>query len=166
MTQTNYSEQTIGELFDGKLPWKNIKGMMSGFKDAGRFDLFVAALQKRVPWDERILLPLGPRLFIVRKEDGSIITKSWSGAEFGDYRQNWKLKARIFVRDSAERYREIYTEMAHADPEWMEMREFYDPLDGTLLDVEVVPPGYPLIHDFEPDLEGFYEDWLGRPLPA
>ena len=28
-----------------------------------------------------------------------------------------------------------------------------------------VPPGYPVIHDFVPDLEGFYEGWLGRELP-
>ncbi|TPN64616.1 acetone carboxylase subunit gamma, partial [Mesorhizobium sp. B1-1-5] len=24
--------------------------------------------------------------------------------------------------------------------------------------------GYPIVHDFEPDLEGFYRDWLGKPL--
>jgi N-methylhydantoinase A/oxoprolinase/acetone carboxylase beta subunit len=35
----------------------------------------------------------------------------------------------------------------------------------TLLEVEAVPPGYPVIHDFVPDLEGFYEQWLGRELP-
>ncbi len=44
------------------------------------------------------------------------------------------------------------------------MREFYDPIDGTLLYVETVPPGYPIIHNFEPDLEAFYTEWLGRPL--
>ncbi len=46
----------------------------------------------------------------------------------------------------------------------MELREFYDPIDGTLLYVETVPPGYPIIHNFEPDLEAFYTEWLGRPL--
>ena len=25
-------------------------------------------------------------------------------------------------------------------------------------------PGYPIVHDFEPDLEGFYRDWLNAPL--
>lgn len=29
---------------------------------------------------------------------------------------------------------------------------------------EAVPPGYPVIHSFQPDLEAFYEKWLGRPL--
>jgi acetone carboxylase gamma subunit len=46
----------------------------------------------------------------------------------------------------------------------MELREFYDPNDGTLLHVEAVPPGYPIVHNFEPDLEAFYNEWLGRPL--
>ena len=29
-----------------------------------------------------------------------------------------------------------------------------------------VPPGYPPVHDFVPDLEGFYKEWLGRELPV
>ena len=48
----------------------------------------------------------------------------------------------------------------------MELREYYDPLDGTLLDVELVSPGYPIVHNFQPDLEVFYNDWLGRPVPT
>ena len=47
-----------------------------------------------------------------------------------------------------------------------EIREFICPGCGTLLEVEAVPPGYPVTFDFLPDLEGFYEQILGRPLPA
>jgi acetone carboxylase gamma subunit len=36
----------------------------------------------------------------------------------------------------------------------------------VLHEVEACPPGYPILHDFEPDLEGFYRDWLNMPLPA
>ncbi len=161
---TTYSKAVIADLVDGKLPWKTLKEMMSSYKDADRFDKYVAVLQERVAWKERILLPLGPHLFIVRKDDGGIVTKSSSGFEFGDYRENWKLKARIYVRNSNEAYREIYPALMHADPLWMELREYYDPFDGTLLEIEVVPPGYPILHSFQPDLEGFYRDWLGRPL--
>lgn len=160
-----YDRQTIRQLVDGTLPWPQAKEMMSSFKDPERFDTYVEVLQANVPWDDRILLPLGPHLFIVQKADGSIVTKSRSGFEFGDYRENWKLQARIFVRDSDESYQEIYPKMMHADPKWMEIREFYDPLDGTLLQVECVPPGYPIVHNFEPDLEGFYTEWLGRTFP-
>jgi acetone carboxylase gamma subunit len=161
---SQYSKEVIADLVDGKLPWKMLKEMMSKYKDADRFDKYLAVLQERQTWPEKILLPLGPHLFIVRKADGSIVTKSSSGFDFGDYRQNWKLKARIFVRDTDEAYREIYPELMHADPKWMELREYYDPVDGTLLEIEAVPPGYPIVHSFQPDLEAFYRDWLKRPL--
>ncbi len=161
---TTCDKTTIAEMLDGKLPWDSLKDLMSSFKDADRFEKYITVLQERVPWNDTILLPLGPRLFIVRKADGSIVTKSLSGHEFGDYRTNWKLAARIYVRTTHESYREVYTEMTYGDPQWMELREYYDPLDGSLLDVEVVPPGYPVVHNFDPDLEGFYRDWLGRPL--
>lgn len=163
---TTYDKNTIAQMLDGKLPWDSLKAMMSGYKDASRFETYLEVLQERAAWDDKILLPLGPHLFIVRKKDGSIVTKSSSGFEFGDYRKNWKLQAKLFVRKTHQTYQEIYPEMAYGDPEWMEMREFYDPIDGTLLDVEAVPPGYPILHNFEPDLEGFYREWLGRPLPT
>lgn len=162
----SYDTATIEQLIDGKLPWHELKHMMSNFKDPDRFDKYIEILQKRMAWSDRILLPLGPHLFVVQKADGSIVTKSESGFEFGDYRENWKMKARMFVRDSDEKLMEIYPDMMHADPQWMELREFYDPNDGTLLDVEAVPPGYPIVHSFEPDLEAFYTQWLGRPFPS
>ncbi len=31
--------------------------------------------------------------------------------------------------------------------------------------VEAVPVGYPLIFDALPDIDSFYREWLGRPLP-
>jgi acetone carboxylase gamma subunit len=165
MAGKTYDKSAIADLIDGKMPWHDLKDMMSSHKDPDRFTKYLEVLQERVPWDDRILLPLGPHLFIVQKADASIVTKSTSGFEFGDYRKNWKLKARIFVRRTDADYRQIYTEMTHPDPQWMELREFYDPLDGTLLDIEVVPPCYPLIHSFEPDLEVFYTQWLGKPFP-
>jgi acetone carboxylase gamma subunit len=160
----SYDKSEIADLIDGKLPWRDLKDMMSSYKDMDRFDKYVAVLQDRVTWKERILLPLSPHLFIVRKSNGEIVTKSTSGYEFGDYRKNWKLAARIYVRNTVEAYRQIYPQYMHADPDWMELREYYDPIDGTLLDIECVPPGYPIVHTFQPDLEAFYRDWLGRPL--
>ncbi len=48
----------------------------------------------------------------------------------------------------------------------MEIREFICPGCATLLEVEAVPPGCPIVFDFLPDLETFYRDWLKRPLPG
>jgi acetone carboxylase gamma subunit len=32
--------------------------------------------------------------------------------------------------------------------------------------VEAVPPGYPVIYDFQPDIDAFYEQFLGRTAPG
>jgi len=93
-----------------------------------------------------------------------LLTKCECGHSFGDYRKNWKLKAAIIVRDTEESLREIYPNSDLPDPDWMEIREFICPECGTLHEVEAAAPGYPIVHDFEPDLEGFYRDWLGKPL--
>lgn len=33
------------------------------------------------------------------------------------------------------------------------------------LAMDAVPPGYPILANFTPNLEVFYRDWLGRQLP-
>jgi acetone carboxylase, gamma subunit len=56
--------------------------------------------------------------------------------------------------------------MAHCDPEWMTLREFVCPSCARMPEVEAAPPGYPVVHEFLPDLEGFYRGWLGRDVPS
>jgi N-methylhydantoinase B/acetone carboxylase alpha subunit len=158
-------KEALGELVDGKLTQPQVHAIQSGYKDAERFDTYVALLQERVPWADRILLPFGDRLNIVLNASGERVVKCSCGHEFCDYRENFKLHARVYVRATEEEFREIYPAKMHGDPEWNELREFYCPGCLTLLEVEAVPPGYPPVHDFVPDLEGFYEEWLGRPLP-
>lgn len=158
-------QDTLRDLVDEKLPRGQIRAIQSGYKDADRFDKYVAVLQEKVAWDDQIVLPFGEHLYIVNK-GGSYTIKCDCGHEFCDYRENWKLEALINVRDSVESLREIYPEKMHGDPHWNVLREYFCPGCKTLLEVEAVPPGYPPVHDFVPDLEGFYDDWLGRPLPS
>ncbi|MFA4837833.1 MAG: acetone carboxylase subunit gamma, partial [Dehalococcoidia bacterium] len=47
----------------------------------------------------------------------------------------------------------------------VEMREFYCPGCLAQLAVEVLPKGYPPLFDMLPDLDTFYREWLGKPLP-
>ena len=159
-------KDTLRDLVDEKLPRAQVRAIQSSFKDADRFDKYVAILQERVSWDDTIVLPFGEHLFVVSKGDGSYVVKCDCGHEFCDYRENWKLEALIRVRATEEELREIYPDKMHGDPAWNSLREYFCPGCKRLLEVEAVPPGYPVIHDFVPDLEGFYTDWLGRPLPA
>ena len=76
-----------------------------------------------------------------------------------------KMRIVALMRDTDELYREVYPELGHPDGDWQELREYYCPLSGRLLETEAVPPGYPVIHEYLPDLEGFYKGWLGRPMP-
>ncbi|MGD9762828.1 MAG: acetone carboxylase subunit gamma [Candidatus Binatia bacterium] len=158
-----YPKDVIRDLIDGKLPWQTTKKIMSDFKDEGRFEIYLEILQSRVAWPERILLPIGEHLYIVQKGPERIV-KCDCGHEFGPYTENWKLAALIYVRDSEETLDEIYPGARKCDAEWMEIREYYCPGCKTQLEVEAVTPGYPVVFDFLPDLEGFYRDWLKKPL--
>ena len=80
--------------------------------------------------------------------------------------ENCKHGARVRVRDTKESLLELYRSYEHCDPEWMELREYFCPGCMTLLEVEALPPGYPVLFDFKPDLEGFYEKVLGRALTS
>jgi acetone carboxylase, gamma subunit len=171
-------KDTLRDLVDEKLPRAQVRAVQSGYKDTDRFDKYVEILQERVRWEDPIVMPFGEHLYIVKKEpsgakasDGSAegamyAIKCDCGHEFCDYRENWKLEALINVRDTVEQLREIYPDKMHGDPDWNVLREYFCPGCQTLLEVEAVPPGYPPVHDFVPDLEGFYNEWLGRPLPS
>jgi len=160
-----YPKDLVADLVEGKLPWSQTKRIMSDYKDSTRFDRYVEYLQERVQWNDRIVLPIGEHLQIVKTASGEYVVKCDCGQEFGDYHVNWKLSALIFVRNTPELLQEIYPGPKAPDSSLQEIREYICPRCGTLLEVEVVPPGYPIVFDFLPDLEGFYQDILGRPLP-
>jgi len=156
--------ETLEALYDERLDRREVKNIQSSFKDANRFEKWVALLQSRVPYDDPIVLPLGEGLNVVRS-DGELVVRCDCGHDFCSPSRNWKMEAALFVRDSVEAMREVYPQMAHADPEWCELREFYCPSCARQLDVEVSTPGYPVVHDFLPDIEGFYRGWLGKEVP-
>ncbi|MFX1587754.1 MAG: acetone carboxylase subunit gamma [Promethearchaeota archaeon] len=159
-----YDEKTLERMINGKLSWDELKPIISGRKDPDRFDKILKILQERFPWNERIILPLHEHLYIVAKE-GQRIVKCDCGYEFGDYNINWKTKCRVRVRDTLEEIEELYPKDMGCDPDWEELREYFCPGCFTLLDVEAVPPGYPTIFNFLPDIDAFYENWLGRKAP-
>lgn len=160
-----YDKATIEELIDGTIDFFQLKEMLSSFKDPGRFDTYLEILQERVPWEDRILLPYSLHLYVVQKSDGQRIIKCDCGHEFCEAHDNWKLHALIHVRETDEKLQVLYPELLAPDPQWQVIREYYCPGCATQLEVESVTPWYPVLHDFDPDIEGFYEEWLGRPVP-
>ncbi len=161
---SEYDKSELERLIDGKLPWVRVQEIMKAAKDEDRFEKWVEILQERVPWSEPILLPLSPNLFIVQK-DGERVVKCRCGQEFGDYRVNWKLSASIYVRETEEQLAEIYRGSEQPDPSWTQVREYSCPGCAAQLEVEAVPRGTPPDFEFLPDLDTFYSEWLGRPLP-
>ena len=159
-------QQTLADLVDERLPRRQVRSIQSGYKDPDRFDTYVALLQERAPFEDRIVLPFGEHLVIVAKPGGTFVVKCFRcGHEFCEHDANWKLEALVHVRDSEEKLLEVYPRMMHGDPDWEEIREFFCPGCLTQLEVDAVAPGYPVLHDFVPDLEGFYGEWLGREVP-
>jgi|ERR1700674_769971 acetone carboxylase, gamma subunit len=163
---SSYTQQQVNYLVEGKLDWETTLRMLSMPKDQERFKLYLEVLQKKVPWDDTIVLPLGPHLYVAQnKTTKRWVTKCECGHEFGDYRENWKLAATIYVRDTEEAMNEVYPKLMAPDTEWQVYREYYCPTCGIMHDVEAPTPWYPVIHDFEPDIEAFYKDWVGLPVP-
>ncbi len=160
------SEDVLADMLDEKLSRRSVRDIQSGYKDTERFDTWLKVLQSRAEYDDPIVLPVGEGLNIVKRAaDGEYVIRTDAGADLCRWDENWKMHAVTRVRDTEEAMREIYPKFAHADPEWMELREYYCPVSGSLLEVDALPPGYPVVHDFLPNLKGFYEGWLGRPLP-
>jgi acetone carboxylase gamma subunit len=157
--------ETLAALYDERLSRREVRNIQSSFKNPDRFDQWLALLQQRVPYPEPIVLPAGEGLNIVRAENGEYATRCDCGHWFSEWRSNWKLDAVVHVRRTNESLREVYPERGHCDPDWMELREYHCPSCARQLEVEALPPGYPVVHEFLPDIEGFYAAWLGRELP-
>ena len=163
---TTYTREQVRNLVDGKLDWDTTLRMLSMPKDPDRFEKYLDALQKKLDWDDRIVLPLGPHLHIVQLAK----TKKWvikcdCGHEFCGWRENWKLHANVFVRQTEEEMTEVYPKLMAPDTQWQVYREYYCPQCGTMHDIEAPTPWYPVIHDFEPDIDAFYKEWVKLPLP-
>jgi acetone carboxylase gamma subunit len=150
--KTNWSKDVLRDLIDGNLDLPVLLEMQRGAKEEDRFEAIMKIEQEKVSFPEKILVPMGEHLYVVQKGAEKVV-KCSCGYEFGDYRQTWKNNAVVFVRDTEESMEEIFRGPRKCDPSWMELREFYCPHCAAMLEVEAVPPGYPFVFDFLPDLD-------------
>lgn len=166
MSSDAVSRELIAQLVDGTIDEDNAQRLRKmPRKDRARFFNYLAVLQERVSWPERILLRLGDKLYIVARPPSERVVKCVCGHEFGDYRENWKLKCRIRTRTTPAAMAQVYDPLP-AVPEagLQEVREFFCPGCATQHAVEVVAPGYPVVFELLPDLDAFYRDYLDQPL--
>jgi acetone carboxylase, gamma subunit len=78
----------------------------------------------------------------------------------GSARENYKKGCLIYDRDP----REIHPPIVSGDfnfspdPLWVRIVEFYCPGCGTQIETEYLPPGHPLTHDIELDIDKLKEN--------
>jgi acetone carboxylase gamma subunit len=163
---TETDTDQIEKLIDGELSWEELRSdVLPDPKDPNRFGVTREILQERVDFDEEILVPINDHIFAVDSE-GDRVFKSECGHEFGPVEGNWKEHCQVRVRESMAEMRELYPENMTPDPDWtFQLREFFCPECYTLLDVDAVPAGYPVLKPFDPDIDTFYEEWLDKPTP-
>lgn len=158
--------QQVEKLIDGELPWEELRNdVLPDPKDGQRFETTREILQERVDWDNPILVPINDHLYAVGSDEGRII-KCDCGHEFCSLDENWKEHARVRVREDEDEHREIYPQYQTPHPDWdFQLREWFCPGCVAQLDVDAVPAGYPVRRAFEPDIDAFYEEWLGETPP-
>ena len=163
---TDFDTHRVRQLIDGQLAWDELRTeVLPDPKDPNRFEKVRTVLQGRVPGDDPILVPLNDHLYVVGTDDGRKV-KAECGHVLCEFGENWRKHAGIRVRESKEEFAELYTEWQSPDPDWtFQLREFFCPECAQLLAVDSVPRGYPVIQKFEPDIDTFYEEWLGKPAP-
>jgi len=159
-------KETIRQLVDGNIAWEELRNeILPDPKASNRFETTREVLQERVEFDDPILVPLNDHLYVTGGDDGRHVTAG-CGHELCEADENWKIHSQVHVREDDEEFAELYTEMQSPHPEWdFELREFFCPGCYELVEVEAVPTGYPMLQKFEPDIDVFYEEWLGEPAP-
>jgi acetone carboxylase gamma subunit len=158
--------QQVEQLIEGELPWDELRNdVLPDPKDAQRFETTREILQEKVGWDDPVLVPLNDKLYAVGTDDGRRV-RCECGHEFCDLDEHWKEHARVRIREDVEAMEEIYPQHQTPHPEWtFQLREWFCPGCFAQVDVDAVPATYPVKRAFDPDIDAFYEEWLGKPAP-
>lgn len=99
------------------------------------------------------------RVHVAQYLDLDVESERWfchsCGQDLGPARQNYKRGLLVYERDPAEVHRPMiegeYT--FSPNPEWIRILEFYCPGCGRQVETEYLPPGHPITHDTEIDID-------------
>ena len=98
--------------------------------------------------------------------DIDLETEMWCchrcGKELVSARENYKRGCLVYERDPRTIYQPVidgpYT--FSPDPEWARIVEFYCPGCGVMIENEILPPGHPITHDIELDIDKLKQKYL------
>lgn len=111
---------------------------------------------------------MGAKIRITEYLDIDLEKEIWCcnrcGRELISARQSYKEGCLVYDRDPRDLYYPVPgNPLGFApDPEWIRYLEFYCPGCGALVEVEALPPGHPITHDIELDLEKLKRKYLER----
>lgn len=95
-------------------------------------------------------------------------TERWEcrvcGHDIADARENYKTGLLVYDRDPRDihdaKLDDSYEFTFAPDPTWCRIIEYYCPSCGTQVENEYLPPGHPLTHDIDLDLDGLKQRFL------
>jgi acetophenone carboxylase len=105
----------------------------------------------------------GQKLRITEYLDLDVDKEQWlcnrCGHVIGAARENYKRGCLVYDRDPREIHQPILQGPFNfsPDPMWVRIVEFYCPGCGTQVETEYLPPGHPITHDIEIDLDRLKE---------
>lgn len=88
------------------------------------------------------------------------------GHDIAPARENYKKGCLVYERDPKTLYRPWLEGVEYTfapDPEFCRIIEFYCPKCGTMIENEYLPPGHPITHDIELDLDKLKAKYLKKP---
>jgi acetone carboxylase, gamma subunit len=103
------------------------------------------------------------RIRITEYLDLDIDAETWlcnrCGRVLGPARESYKKGCLIHDRDPREIHQQLVSGPFNfsPDPLWVRIVECYCPSCGTQIETEYLPPGHPVTHDIEIDLDGLKE---------
>jgi len=110
-----------------------------------------------------------PRVRITEYLDIDLETERWCcnrcGYELADARKNYKEGCLIAERDLNDVHPAVIEGETYSfkpDPDYCTLIEFYCPSCGTMLENEYLPPGHPITHEIELDLDALKTAWRGK----
>ena len=109
-------------------------------------------MSKRVAITEYLEIDLDAERWLCRR----------CGHDINDARGNYKEGLVVYERDPTEIHKPIldpekYDYTYAPDPKWCRIIEFYCPGCATMVENEYLPPGMPLTHDIELDIDKLKE---------